>query len=460
MQERTQSPIHSLRHGLEDDLPGRQLVYYSLQHLVFFLANAAILPVIVGGYLELDQAGLAQLVQRTFLLCGLASFLQVVWGHRFPIFEGPAGMWYGVYITLAISAPSLGKPIEVLRTDIEMGLLIAGAVCIFLGAVGLVGRVVKIFSPIVNGVFLILMSIQLCPTMMRGLLGIIGSNQSVDIKFLAASIISIVIIMVISLKGKGIWPSIAILIGAAFGWIISIWIEISIPVKAGADGIGLAGIFFPWGAPTFDPGIVLTCVLAAVIVFSNLIASIIGLSTLTGLPLNAKAFNRGGLLTGISDVLAGAGAVVGFIPYASAIGFTAMTGVATRKPFILASLLLASLGMVPSIGSFFAGIPLPVGYSVMFVVYVLIFGLGIKEFSKVSLGNTEMFIIGVSCLLGIGVMFMPPVVFAQVPSTLRYLVLNGLVDGVVACIILEQMLMSKSLGISLGENIIQGNKLR
>ena len=84
-----------LRYGLDAALPFKEMISYSLQHLTYFLANAAILPVIVGGYLGLDQISLASLVQRTFTLCGIVSILQAVWGHRFPIMEGPAGLRYG-----------------------------------------------------------------------------------------------------------------------------------------------------------------------------------------------------------------------------------------------------------------------------------------------------------------------------------------------------------------------------
>jgi len=44
-----------LRYNLNDQPATFELISYSLQHLTFFLANAAILPVIAGSYLGLDQ---------------------------------------------------------------------------------------------------------------------------------------------------------------------------------------------------------------------------------------------------------------------------------------------------------------------------------------------------------------------------------------------------------------------
>lgn len=83
----------SLIYELDEPLAPDKLLVYGLQHLFFCLANAAVVPVVVGICLGLDSQGTASLVQRTFFFCGLASILQATWGHKYPIFEGPAGMW-------------------------------------------------------------------------------------------------------------------------------------------------------------------------------------------------------------------------------------------------------------------------------------------------------------------------------------------------------------------------------
>ncbi len=433
-------PPSGLRYGLHDNLPLREMISYSIQHLTYFLANAAILPVIVGGYLGLDQQGLASLVQRTFILCGIVSILQAVWGHRFPIMEGPAGLWYGVLITLAVAAPSLGKSLEVLRTDIEMGFIVAGIVCILIGVTGMAGMVARVFSPLVNGVFLVLMCLQLSPAMIKGMLGLHSANQMVDFASVFTFVITSGLIMVITLKSKGFIQSIAVLLGVGFGWITAFLLGLSPQISQYNTHLPAGPELFAWGAPTFDSGVILACVIAALLLFSNLVASILGMSAVTGEPLTPAVFNRGAVFTGLSDIFAGLGAVIGFIPYASAIGFTSMTGVAARKPFIAGALLITILGIFPQVGVFFAAIPPAVGNAVMFVVFCLILGMGIKEFAKVELTNRELVIAGGALMVGVGVMFLPQAVFNNLPPLLRYLLLNGMVDGLLICIFLEQFL--------------------
>ena len=430
-------------YGLDDPVPGRAMATYALQHLTFFLANAAILPIIAGGYLGLDSLELAGLVQRTFILSGLLSIFQAFWGHRFPIMEGPAGLWFGVLVTLAVAAPGLGKELSVLRTDLETGFIVAGLVCCILGAAGMVAKMTRLFSPMVNGVFLVLMALQLSPTVVRAMLGLTAANRVADGKSLLVFTITTALIIWISLRKSGGFQSVAVLAGAGVGWALAYLVGISPPISSHADRMSSLPGLFPWGQPTFDPGVTLTCVLAALLLFSNLVASILGLCAVTGEPLQQKMFNRGAFFTGVSDIFAGAGSTIGFIPYASAVGFTALTGVAARAPFVLGAACMILLGVIPSVGVFFAAMPPAVSNSVIFIVFCLVFSLGIKEFGKLDMSTREQYIVGISCVVGVGVMFLPQEVFSELPQVFRYLLLNGLVDGMLICILLEQVFLRK-----------------
>ncbi len=67
-QPNTTANKHGMLYDLEDKVPAVQSVIYGIQYLVYFLAGSAIMPVIIGAYLGLDQAEIAQMLQRTFLL--------------------------------------------------------------------------------------------------------------------------------------------------------------------------------------------------------------------------------------------------------------------------------------------------------------------------------------------------------------------------------------------------------
>jgi len=436
-------PGGQLLYGLHDNPGVAESLVYALQWVAFALANAAIVPVVVGMSLGLDRAGTGTLVQRTFFFSAVASLLQVTAGHRYPILEGPAGMWYGVFITLAALAPELGKPLSLLRSDLEMGLLIGGLLSIFLGVTGCLGRVRHLFTPAVNGTFLVLMSLQLSSSIIPGMFGVTRGSQTVNWPSLADSLITMIIILWVSISWKGFLKSVSVLIGVAAGWAAAAFLGLA-PVQEQV-GVGWLAVpeIFAWGRPTWDTGIVLTSALTSVIVLSNLVASILGMANLTGQVTEAKDYNRGVIFTGVSDLLAGAGAVIGFIPYASAIGFSALSGVASRVPFIIGACLLGFLGLVSPVGNFFASIPVPVGYTVLLTTFCQVLGAGLKDYARLGLDNRDLFVIGIPLIVGTGIMFIPSPALRVVPAAFRYLLGNGLIVGMTVCFLLEHLFLPR-----------------
>ena len=147
MKETTEKKNNSpegMLYGLDDRVPAGKCSIYGIQYLIYFLAGSAIMPTIIGVYLGLDQAEIAQMLQRTFLLSGGISILQALLGHRFPIIDGPAGLWMGLLIILAGAATAFGKDLATLRTDLELGMICAGVMVVIVGLSGLMQKILKI----------------------------------------------------------------------------------------------------------------------------------------------------------------------------------------------------------------------------------------------------------------------------------------------------------------------------
>ena len=431
-----------LLYNLDERPPFDRTMVYSIQWLLFVLANSAVVPIVVGNALGLDRAGIASLAQNTFFFQALASLLQVIFGHRLPIIEGPAGMWWGIFITLAAMAPGLGKPLDVLRTDLEMGVLVTGLVLVVLGFSGLIGRALKLFTPAVTGSVLILLGLQLSGTFARGMLGI-STHGYVDLKSSIVSLIVVTLVVFISLKGRGFLKSIAVLISAAVGWGVAALLGVTAEVQWTHLAIVALPELFAWGPPTFDPGVVLTSVLTGLLVLSNLVASILAMERVLGVELPRKTYDRGVAFTGFSDVLAGIGATVGFVPYSAGAGMVSITGVAARLPFIIFAVILMILGLLPPVAAFLASIPQPVGYSVLLASFCQMVGFGLKDYARLKLSDRDCFVIGLPLLLGTGIMFLPVEVFEGVPAMARYILGNGFIAGMLLCMLLEHILLPK-----------------
>jgi xanthine/uracil permease len=434
------SRAHDLLYGLDDRPPGLRLWLYALQFLVFSVANSAIIPIIVGAALGLGDAETATLVQRTFFFCAVGSLLQVSFGHRYPIFEGPAGVWYSVVIALASMAGAVAKPLPTLRTDLELGLIVAGLVTVSLGAFRLMSSVVRLFTPLVNGVFLCVMGLQLSGSLVRGVLGIapIGGGM-VSATSLAVALTTMIVAIGVTFRARGFLGSIGILAGAIAGWIVAALAGAAPSPGWRPDAPFSLPRLFAWGTPTYDIGIILTCVVAGLVVLANLVASVAGMAELTGSESDAHRMNRGAFFTGISDLLGGVGAVIGFIPYASSLGLVSVSRVAARLPFLISTIVLAALALFPLVGEVLAAIPRAVGNAVLLVTFSQVVVLGIKNLARAGADPRTSFVAGVSLMVGVGIGFVPGAALQTVPVWARYLVSNGLLVSTALAIFLQRL---------------------
>lgn len=430
-----------LLYNVSDPVPASRTVVYSLQWLAFNLVNVSVVPLVVGHALGLDQTGIAELARRIMFFASLASILQVLYGHKLPIIEGPAGMWWGIFVTLGQMAPSMGKDLAVLRSDLEAGMIAAGTAMVLLGSSGLMGRALKLFSPAVTGTVLILLALQLSGSFVRGMLGITGPDSTIDFHALAVSLLVLIIVVLVNLKCSGFIRSIAILIGTAVGWAASALIGIAPGIQYGQTASVQLPELFAWGAPTLDPAIIVISVLTSILVLSNSVASIFAMERTLQITIARKNHDKGVICTGIGDILSGVSASIGLVPYSASAGLVSLTGVGAKAPFILFSVMMMMMGLIPSIGYILSSIPTPVGYSVLLASFCQMLCFGLTDYARINFSGRMIFVIGIPILAGTGILSLPASAFATTPAWLRYIFGNGFLAGMLLCILLEHVLL-------------------
>jgi len=425
-----------------DPGPWRSTIY-GLQWFAFTVANIAVLPVFLGTYLGLDQAGIADYAQRMFFFVGLASFLQILFGHRLTIIEGPAAPWWAVIVSFSGIAAAIGKPLELVRSDLVGAMLVCGLMLMLLGFTGVIGRIMKLFTPPIIGCVLILLCLQLSGTFISGILGESTKGDSFNYAPVLISIVVIATIVMLSMKAPPLLRSINILIGLGIGWILYAFI-----VQDPAEAIKPAKIvempqLFAWGPPTFDPGVTFTGVLISLIILANLLASIAAMSKTTDKLMDTKGFDRAVVFNGISNLMAGVGASVGTVPFAASTGLVKISGVASRKPFFIFCLLMMATGFFPQVGAFLARIPQPVGYAVLLAAFTQILIVGLQELKKMNLDQRDSFVIGLTILTGAGVATMPETALVGLPDLVRYMLGNALIVGMIICVLMEHVVLPR-----------------
>lgn len=104
------------------------------------------MPVTVASMYQLETGNAMAFIARTFFVLAVAGLLQIAFGHRLPINEGPAGIWWGIFILYASLGVALyGSHAETLRV-LESSLIISGMMFILLSLLGIVDRLARLFT--------------------------------------------------------------------------------------------------------------------------------------------------------------------------------------------------------------------------------------------------------------------------------------------------------------------------
>src|SRR5690554_2046223 len=129
-----------------------KLTISSLQWLAFMLASSIVAPIAIADLYGLSVEETAGFVQRTIFILGVSGLLQGLFGHRLPINEGPAGIWWGVFAIYAgLSSTLFASSSETLQ-GLQGAMISSGVVFFILSVTGLTEKLTRLFTPVILGV--------------------------------------------------------------------------------------------------------------------------------------------------------------------------------------------------------------------------------------------------------------------------------------------------------------------
>ncbi|WP_371017571.1 purine/pyrimidine permease [Pseudalkalibacillus sp. JSM 102089] len=417
----------------------------ALQWAVFMIAGSIVAPVAIASLFNMDPAMAAGFVQRTMFVLGVAGILQVTFGHRLPINEGPAGLWWGVFVLYAgLSSTLFGSDIETLQA-LELAMIASGVIFILLSAFGLVEKLSRLFTPVVTGIYLLLLVAQLSGSFLNGMMGVGYLKEGIDLRIAGLSLLLVFISIWFSRSMPAMIQQYSILIILIIGWIIFAVFGLAKPIVVPEGGMIELPEVLAFGYPIWDSGMIITAFLVTLLLLTNMIASIRVVEEVLNKLANTKPMGRyrqAGFVSGINQLLGGVFSAVGSVPISGAAGFILTTGLKQRLPFVLGSGFIIIISLFPALMGFFAALPEPVGYAVIFIVFVNMVGIAFNEFKK-DQSEGKPFIIGISFMVGIGTMFIPPEAFQQAPPIAASILNNGLILGSITAILTEQILYKR-----------------
>jgi xanthine/uracil permease len=407
----------------------------SLQWFIFLIANGLAVPIVVGQLYHLSPMEVAELIQRSFFVIGISTFLQVAFGHRLPLIDGPAGIWLGIFVVMGQIAATKAT------LNSLMGMLIvAGFVMVIFGLTGLLSKMLVVFTSLVTSTFLVLLSLQLSGVFLKGMLGIQSDITYFPLKEAFVAIFIFLLVFVLSMWGKGWMKTYNVLIGIGLGWICFLWIG-SHGQSIDADAFFSAPHVFRWGIPHFDIGGIISGILIGIVLLSNTVASITAVNQVVPEEQKAdkKKLNQSGWVGGISHMISAIFSTIGMVSLTVSAGFVKITNQTKTNVLKVACIALIVLSCFPPIMSFLSQLPSQIAYAAILPSFAQMLAIGIRTLVQSTLDERRITIFSLSVSLGIGVMFLPLPVFQKFPSIIQYIFGNGLLVGVGIVILLDQI---------------------
>ncbi|WP_333892505.1 uracil/xanthine transporter [Atlantibacter subterraneus] len=411
------------------------------QWLFFIFCNTVVVSPTLKSAFHLSDQSTFMLMQYAFISTALACLVQVIWGHKRAIMEGPTGLWWGTILSVTFAESSQGTSLADIGGSFAVGISLAGLLTVLVGISGLGQRFSRLFRPSVMVVFMFLLGAQLVTIFLKGMLGlpfgvVTGSISIKWLPFTLALAVVMLIIAIIVFTPRRI-AKFAILIGTLIGWLFyKLWF-----VSPELLSTAAPWHWFPLGAPeNIKPGIVITAVLTGLVNISNTFGAIRGTDVFYPAADEQVIYRRSFIVSGAMTIFTAPLGVVPFSPFVSSVGLITQTEDASRRSFILGSLFFLLIAVVPWLTQFFCAIPLTISSAVMLVAYLPLLWSALLFAKMAELSPRTIYRIAIPLFVGLFLMNIPPVFLYDIPLTLRPLLSNGLLMGILLAVLLENLL--------------------
>lgn len=387
-------------------------VSLALQHLVAMIVGCVTPAIIIANALGLPQSERVLLIQVSLVMSAVTTLIEL-----FPI-GGKLGSGLPVMFGISFAyLPSMqaivggGGDIATIAGAMIVGGIVAAVVGVF------VKKIRRFFPPIITGTVVFTIGLSLYPTAINYMAGGTGNTYEVVVlrKGLTSALVygswqnwavaafTLIVVMVMSNKGKGICKLAAILLGMIAGYIVAaVFGMVDLSEVRDAAWFSLPrfmhfGIKFEFSA----------CIALALLFAINAIQAIGDLTATTVGGLNREPTDQelqGGIVTyGLTNVLS---AFFGSLPtatYSQNVGIVTTNKVVNRVVFALAGGFLLLAGLIPKFSAILTTIPQCVLGGATITVFSTIAMTGMKLIASETISPRNTTIVGLSAALGVGI---------------------------------------------------------
>lgn len=411
-------------------LSKQKIFALGLQHVLAMYAGAVIVPLVVGGALNLSASQMAYLIAADLFTCGLATLLQVIGSKHF-------GSGLPVVLGCTFTAVS---PIIAIASGSNLatayGAIIISGLFVVLAA-PVYGKLLKFFPTVVTGSVVTIIGLSLIPVAMNNVAGGQGSADFGEPHNLLLALITLLVILAVNRLATGFLRSVSVLVGLVAGTFIGYFFGlVDFSAVGTASIISIAQPFY-FGWPQFSVTAIFTMIIVNIVSMVESTGVYFAVGKATDQQVENKQIVNGLRSEGLAIMLGGLFNAFPYTAFSQNVGLLSLTRVKTRNVIFAAGGIMVVLGLLPKLAALTTVVPNAVLGGAMIVMFGSVAASGMSILSEVDLRKDgNLLIAACSIAVGLGSAVLPSM-FDQLPEFARMLLQNGIVSGSLTAIILN-----------------------
>jgi NCS2 family nucleobase:cation symporter-2 len=430
-------PVHGSDRGFAkldfelNDYPGPvKTALFGIQHVLVMFTAMVGGPLIVGRLLNLTEETRIMMVAGTMLGCGIATLISSLGlgfiGPRLPIVMGVFYIFIGPMVAIAK---------DVSLAAAMTALIIGGAVQFAWSP--LIGKLHRFFPPIVTGTTILLIGTGLMKIGINVASGF-GTPAFGKPLTLGLAALMIVLILAISRYAKGFVRALSLFVTMIIGYVIAAAVGlIDLSSVGKADWVTVPSPF-PYGGLEW-PGLI--GLIAVIICFFATAVETTGhtlaVSRICGVPADGWRIRGAVANDGLGSALSAVFGGMALTSYSQNIGVISLTGVGSRFVVAAGGAFLIVMALVPKVGAVIALMPNAVLGGVLLFMFGMVASVGVDIIGRNMTSRRDALILASSLAVGLGIQVAPPGAFEAIPQSLRILVTDGIVMGILLAMVLN-----------------------
>jgi uracil permease len=302
----------------------------------------------------------------------------------------------------------------------------------------------RLFTPNVVGVILILIALGLLRPLLRFMTGVDTEHPQGEGIVFVVSILLTLFIAGLSYRLPGFSKTISILIGMIVGSLIFLFMgRLDWRLLASASWVSVSTQWINT-LPGFSWASLVSFACAYLAVMVNSLGSLQGIAAITDQKRLSNSTPRGIIVNGLAGMVCGFLGVVGTVSFSMSPGVILVNRVASRFAITYCGVILVIAAFIPKLAALLALVPSPVVGAALCVAMGGQVGVGIAMVASKKMTSRDYFVVGIPLLLGSLVGFLPRNLFDSLPGSFQVFVGNSLIIGIGLVLILEHLILRET----------------